>query len=472
MTTPILLCPNETLTEIFRAYIKLPASKQHSQTPSHARLPAVVLLSHVCGQWRRLVNGTPSLWFSLSIKVGKTYPEVDLIRSWIQRGGSRPFDLAITKTQSNMATSRLSTTYLDFLVQFSARLQSLDIDMDFQCIKHLFESKSLRLPLLNSLHLQSTAKVHARSAILRSIKNAPRLSHFTFIAPQYSPEVFIYLPASSSITTLNLSGISRDPIEFLNIIFSCPLLETCELAVPDVEESDLPEEAIIWLAHLSQMTLHFVELTGCPEFLDAFTLPKLTSLTIKHDYVNPHVTNPIAHLSGLIGRSECPLLSLTLDSFPGITLCCLAGLLMEIPTLEYFSFIDCFLHIPSICSILVVKPDDGFPILPNLLGLTLLQNSELGASLGPVFKFDDGIKTTIFDVARSRWEDPLLSDKDDIDGFYDEVYSRYSRYRINEDIEPLQELTVSSGLLMGTGSQSDRAKLEELETQGLVLDII
>ncbi|KAF5377701.1 hypothetical protein D9757_009377 [Collybiopsis confluens] len=420
MIAPILRCPNETLTEIFHAYVSFSPFKQYSGDPNCARIPAVVRLSH----------------------------------SGVKNGPHIPPSI----TRSFMAPAWRPPIF---------RLRHLqDTTIGYHC------SIAEALPRFSPAILYAITR--SGSGYRFSMLKVPRIPRFLFPTARdascpfdqdftpVSGEIFLCLPKSSLITLLNVRGISFDPLCFLDAVISCPNLEICQLSLPDLSDNLLL--GMVELPNLLEMTLQFVGHCGCPEFLDNLILPSLTYLAIEHENPSPDVKNPMPYLPGLVERSpgHFELCVLKLDSIPTLSLCCFRGFLEAVPSLERLELINCSLHIPSLSEVLLVEPHEAFPVLPNLTHLTLLQDPD-NAINPPLFRFEN-CRTTLSEVVYSRWTLPFSDD-----GFSD-CDSDIDFFMHHKELE---EFIVSNELLMGgKGIKSEELRLRALESEGLQLDIV
>ncbi|KAJ7138092.1 hypothetical protein C8R44DRAFT_547135, partial [Mycena epipterygia] len=97
---PVRRLPPEILCEIFMAY---------SSPSTQARTPAdekkkisksdVLLVSHVCTQWRIIALGTPRLWSDIAVDVFNwprdPAPFLQVLRKSLERGAGHPLTLSV-----------------------------------------------------------------------------------------------------------------------------------------------------------------------------------------------------------------------------------------------------------------------------------------------------------------------------------------------------------------------------------------
>ncbi|KAE9403925.1 hypothetical protein BT96DRAFT_1016746 [Gymnopus androsaceus JB14] len=258
-------------------------------------------------------------------------------------------------------------------------------------------------PSLESLQLE-TAKIR-KDTRLQSLTNAPKLLYFS--CPQ-------------NITTLTIVGISQNLESYYAILRSCPQLSSCTISLPD-DFTDFLETSpeIIKLAHLEELDVEFIGHFGCPDFFDILDLPNLIDLSIRHlpsDDDRSDFSDPFPYLSALFERS---------DNFP------------EVPSLACLSLVHCSLDDSNVLSHI----DPWFDEDPEETGID---------------------NASISDLACSRWRQEKKHESED-----NAENSAGGEPGNHGGVERLEFLRVSEELLGGEGENSDRARLEALQQQGM-----
>ncbi|KAF5353712.1 hypothetical protein D9758_008678 [Tetrapyrgos nigripes] len=505
---PIKRVPQEIMAEIFLRYIE---SGPHcfSSNMRNARLydmsPSAVFLSQICSRWRGIVHGDPRLWSRLHLRFDiasylQKVPPKKVIVSWLQRSGSLPihFSIRISRDQGPYwySDGALKDSYLDFLVRFSGRLQSLELDTHKRFIQKLFQKARFSLPALEEIiigklnipfsidptTMRTIGSVLRKSTKIAKIQFFVRLEH-QFPVPTSALEVFPFTQ-SHQITTLRLeiSGLN-DSLILRNIMCSCPQLETCEIAhihgLPEVVgQLLLPSTE---LSHLRRLSLQFIN-DSSVQFLSGLHLPALEELRL-----DSCPDTVLDHLTALHERASFPLrkLDLIADSI-GDTLD-LVSFLKRIPTLEILILNESGVNVPQLCQHLQATADRKVPV-PNLKKLSFLGGSCIPWVL--VGSEDDNKVDSDDDdeddegIGEGKEKVGLNTEhEEEVKLVSDMALSRWRPYPRDQDVDdegnglikwPVAKMTMGMELVVYNNKRVIRflqSKLEECVKEGMPLDV-
>ncbi|KAJ4466994.1 hypothetical protein J3R30DRAFT_3250423, partial [Lentinula aciculospora] len=91
--SPIRRLPPEILSDIFK-YVCCNYVGVNCISKEKMSLPTVAL-SHVCTRWRRIVESTPSLWTSITLKHATKYVSSYWLETFLSTSRSSPLDLVV-----------------------------------------------------------------------------------------------------------------------------------------------------------------------------------------------------------------------------------------------------------------------------------------------------------------------------------------------------------------------------------------
>ncbi|KAJ7453147.1 hypothetical protein FB451DRAFT_1520288 [Mycena latifolia] len=193
--SPVRRLPPELLCEIFPSYSESPPEdsedESESDDESYAKIREIknlskwdmLLLSHVCTQWRTLVMGTPKLWANITV-CGADWPDdptrpLELLRTLIERGEHHPLTLRVDLAALPQSTAEI---VLDLVVEHCERWQSVSfaMDMDISILSRMYPIKG-RVGMLERLEMQFwMSQADSADIDLTVFETAPRLTHVRF----------------------------------------------------------------------------------------------------------------------------------------------------------------------------------------------------------------------------------------------------------------------------------------------------
>ncbi|TFK28620.1 hypothetical protein FA15DRAFT_747898 [Coprinopsis marcescibilis] len=330
--------PNEVLNDIF-GFSLPPTLEECTPDPSLAPL----LLTHVCGRWRDVAQGSPRLWEQLSLKErrGNTIFVSDeevkqeakmMVRAynfqlglWSKFSGTLPLSFFFRfplqpknlerHTPYNLC-QEFNETWKHLVITavsaYHSRIRSLHISNGFRGFFEGQDSGNIRLPLtMPQLETLSLDIVTSRNQVVRRLSGYTSLRR-VFLHPRVHVEdcdLSLYLPWQS-ITHLCLF-FHKYPV-LHNAIFalgSCPLLQQATLTIrghPSLPNfPDLWEEPVV-LRHLTHLEIDH-GMTQPSTLYRHFEFPALRSLTIRNTECQRSL--PADTSSPLIALSSMPKLA-------------------------------------------------------------------------------------------------------------------------------------------------------------------
>ena len=280
-------------------------------------LPAPILLSSVCSDWRRAVVGSPRLWSSIKIdlpfisKTSKMAYDTFLrlaafIDEWLARSGQLPLHISLFSCHEipDPRTLEKYRTVFKILNRYSSRWHSLNISLTptiFSCLQ------PDHLPLLEQFRVEVPFNMRNPEHVL-AFPPSPRLKEVKIHAFIHS--ILPSLPIG--IQWDNVTHVSAESLtiqrcfEFLRLV---PQLVHCKLYNIIVTGAHNPPlrdlESPIFIPTLRYLSLSCYQRSPCP-FLDKVVLPSLETLVLFN-------TSSMDPLLAFLERSACSLHTLSLQ---------------------------------------------------------------------------------------------------------------------------------------------------------------
>jgi hypothetical protein len=271
-------------------------------------LPAPILLSSVCSDWRRTVVGTPQLWSSIKIDLpsnSKTFYMTSstffrlaaFIDTWLVRSGQLPLNISIFSGHEtpDLMTLEKFRIFFKVLDRYSCRWHILNISYTPSILSCL---QPERLPFLEQLNIYfpigmlNTALTFPPSPCLKTV------GIHAFILPPLSD---IGIQWDNVTRLLAASLTIHSCFDFLRLI---PQLVYCKFHNISVDPRiNLPESPI--LSSLTHLSLSFYQMSPGP-FLDKVVLPSLKTLVL-------FSVTSMDPLMAFFERSACSLRTLSLQ---------------------------------------------------------------------------------------------------------------------------------------------------------------
>ncbi|KAG7451303.1 uncharacterized protein BT62DRAFT_926978 [Guyanagaster necrorhizus] len=317
--SPIRRLPLEILSEIFK--LCLPGSYIIPKSRS-----APLLLTQVCGSWRRLALSIPQLWSSISVEVTvqRCRPPLPLIELWLQRSMTQPLSFAITELEQEdareIADPVTAASILKTFVPAHHRWASVKLEYhDWRWPSGLEQlPQDALLDSLEKLDLQREYWFKDDFPDLKRILQASRLHDLTWHS-RSPPSDYLQIVNILQLTHLDLvRPVSKDV--FLDVLSGCRAIESCTFFVqlvgriPDDSNHPLDTSPIV-LPHL-----HTFELTvdmALTTLLSRLVFSSLTTLQINRldeffliNPINaPHFWDQ-EEVNAFLVRSQCSLRTL------------------------------------------------------------------------------------------------------------------------------------------------------------------
>ena len=273
------------------------------------RLPAAILLSSVCSDWRRTVVGTPELWSSIKIdlpSISKTSDRVSkllrlatFIDEWLARSGQLPLNISLcsgdeSPSKSDLLTPEAYRPIFKILNQYSSRWHSLNISIPNILLPFLQPDC---LPLLEQLRITSS-KSHPRHIItfppapcLNTVEIKPFMNYRFSLSPNIGFQW-------NTVTHVSAETITRR--NCLALLLQNPQLVHCTFHKVFHDENPFLDPPI--LSRLTYLSLHHNFDTS--QVLDNIKLPCLETLVLFNITFIP--------VTALLERSACSLRTLSL----------------------------------------------------------------------------------------------------------------------------------------------------------------
>ncbi|KAK7446319.1 hypothetical protein VKT23_014525 [Stygiomarasmius scandens] len=224
------------------------------------------------------MENTPALWTLLSISVvksGQQLPDETLVAKWLSLSGVLPFEFVIDIEYDAKDGLKAPKSYLNVLLPYTDRLESIQLDFEFSYIKYFLDRPGLDLPNLKNVAIRFPWTELDDDTPLAALETAPSLQHLEYFSPDRDSTFLsrLVLP-TSTITSLDITLGTDDPNVVRNIVVSCPKLEICEVEIPRYLD-EVPDHVPVVLHHLETLSVIFSDPEGSPSFLDGLILPAM-----------------------------------------------------------------------------------------------------------------------------------------------------------------------------------------------------
>ncbi|KAJ6463116.1 hypothetical protein C8R47DRAFT_1225239 [Mycena vitilis] len=296
LDSPILLLPNELITEIF----------------THIRDPTLV--AKICHRLRVIALSCPSQWstFSLAPNRYNLPGQLAMTKEWLMRSGSHPLSITIddlAATNMGMFSAPPSALYYKLVLPMLKhrdtliRLEQLNLRMDLSTSS----LRLLRTLMPNLMHLGVQM-----NRVCTGLQNGP-----VMISPQTFPSLcsielrYVLETPSVQFPYAQITTLRFDIIEYhqlRDILAKTTALVHCE--VSNIRPGALDDGKMLQLEHLESLVFSEYKRWGYSRWEDVIfpiatmTLPSLRILQVPEIYLNhPSYDCVLA----LVERSGCKL---------------------------------------------------------------------------------------------------------------------------------------------------------------------
>ncbi|KAJ7879481.1 hypothetical protein B0H14DRAFT_2708768 [Mycena olivaceomarginata] len=286
---PVLTLPSDIICEIFIHFLPIYPS---CSPVTGSRSP--ILLTHICGEWRKIALELPALWRALEIY----WNETACLVPTLDRSGSSPLSIRMDERENRDRAFELGSAFLAALVPHCTRWQYLSLRLVGFPHRSSYPCIGGPMPLLQHLDLDLVICPDwpefsfAEAPLLRTaILNDCAAAH-------------IILPWTQ-LTSLTLKTVYLQ--ECVPILQQAANLTHCELELldegfgPGFHGTNVGDVTLLFLGSL---TLKDRNSDINDNYLQTFVAPALCSLEIPEGLLG---SNPIDSLSSFISKSGCKL---------------------------------------------------------------------------------------------------------------------------------------------------------------------
>lgn len=330
-TIPIRGLPIELLERIFM--LSLP------QYPDLMKIKeGPMLLGQVCGFWRAVSRGTPTLWSTIKVKdIGSNKKLIAALREWLQRTGDCP--LTLQYDTSHLVPQ--NALEWDVIVGHWSQIEHLDLHVPDAALACWFPENGRNFVGLKSLQISRYWDTKYHLVVI-----SPQMFKIAANAPQLSA---VRLDIDIGYCSLPFAQITTCDVEITNLSNCVELLRVAvnlvDCTIRWVEYLTTPDAARTVIRHpkLEKLAIR-IGGRGRNDALDYFLshleLPSLrefewrpTRTRAVHDGAG---TWPGDTFSSFLVRSQCTLSRLWITSGPSEK--DISRYLLEVPTLVDLSF--------------------------------------------------------------------------------------------------------------------------------------
>ncbi|KAF7291405.1 F-box domain-containing protein [Mycena indigotica] len=283
LVSPMRRVPEDILRLVFLK--TLPEDRGAAMHPSEGPL----LLSRVCRYWRDLALATPQLWSSIHIVVphhsesDRVQQVVTSLARWLERGGAAPLDVSLHRSRPQWRGDLHVSAELQMdagsgpgpFPLFSALLAASPRWRDMKLLLHYF----------NDQQALTVLQAH----------DVPQLRTIDLLPIHHVQLPFLATPSLRHLTTEGRMPLFPENIAWHNLV---------SLDIQAMYSMDQPAPAVFpfpFLPHCVSLERLAVSIAGgnplIPGGVDAFALPRLTTLDIGVFDVSVNVSPAIALIS-------------------------------------------------------------------------------------------------------------------------------------------------------------------------------
>ncbi|KAJ6541866.1 hypothetical protein B0H19DRAFT_327400 [Mycena capillaripes] len=375
LLAPIRTLPIELMTEIFRLTIHdgpLPVDHHSSDYTRPLHFKDALRVSHVCSDWRRVVNSTPQLWsgpvgIDLSRDSSRMRQDTDFVMAWLAL--SAPLSIPLSLVGFRNVKVDVLPPVLKEVMRTTSRWRSLQVrdtapPSFFQRLAELDNLEELILP---------------QDALILELGPTPRLQNLTM-----TPNRHVLMPWAQLTNLKLLDGGSADGS--LDILAQCKNLITVAVSTfgcaGSTARTDIP------LNHLRTFVLDFYMPEIDPHFtpfLATVSAPALEKLTL--DLARTFIWTETQFTAFQLHSPNITHLEVR---FSGLTSDDLKAALRHAPSLTYLAIVQCPHCIDSVLLSNLMYTDSE-ALVPRLHDLTLL-------GINP------SLETMLAVMIQSRWQ--------------------------------------------------------------------
>ena len=254
----------------------------------------LMVLQQVCSGWRMLLMRSPAFWSNVS---ARSYPHAfSCARTWLlPRAASIPRSLVILEGVYSRTSSLKAVKELEPLFPFLA----LDIWMSEGQTTRSTAQKTIESFLPPELTFSGEMSFPPAKSTSLFSHSLPNLTCMIMGDPVGQP-VFYDLRHFSKWSGLRKLGLRCRLPKFhcLAILRDTPSVEECSMFV-DSDSGKRPTVKDIVVPNLTSLELHFRSESDAASFLDALTLPELSSLQLRNRGCNESTLHRLAKRSGM-----------------------------------------------------------------------------------------------------------------------------------------------------------------------------
>ncbi|KAJ7044792.1 hypothetical protein C8F04DRAFT_1069550 [Mycena alexandri] len=241
---PVLTLPPEITSEIF---IQCLPDDRSIDAVNTAEAP--LLLTHICGVWRRIAISTPELWTMFWVDIFDRHLHLaEIANTWLGRAGECPLTVMIARATRNMDLDVI----WQVLFQYSSRIRSLGLAVDGKILRPIPGSSMtgylMDFPILEKFSIAFFPFKAEEIDLVAILNNVPLLHEVTITK------------LSSSLVTLPTQQITKFTGKFyavaqcLEALTLMPQLTECAFAVLHEDFVDCDPEPFTH-SHLQHLTL-------------------------------------------------------------------------------------------------------------------------------------------------------------------------------------------------------------------------
>ena len=299
------LLPTDVLQEIFLSCLPI----NHDSIITKKEAP--ILLTQVCGSWRRIALNTPLLWASIHIPINPPFlraagdetatelrmmRRVTAVREWLSRSKDCPLSFTFGSNPNTVGPYQHCDDIISLLLLRLTRWRRVSISASKYYVAIFMALDGRRMPLLESITIRDLGEGGWSSTVTNAEICSSQLSLFE--NPNLRTLTMFYLTQDITSLPVRWAALSHlslhhnlGPVEvhqIFDLLKSCTRLVTFHLGAEfhtftPILSSNQPNfqssaDTVVSLPFLEKFSLYYHTEVVCPDIFDSLELPALREI--------------------------------------------------------------------------------------------------------------------------------------------------------------------------------------------------
>ncbi|THU89783.1 hypothetical protein K435DRAFT_282627 [Dendrothele bispora CBS 962.96] len=372
------------------------------------------VMGKVCGSWREIILGTPSLWTNVFVDLSSSASDYkkDLVvlRAWLDRSKDLPLNVRVrtTKRSPRAPSNQMVNEFLRVFVEHCKRWQSAHFNLGL-VPEHWLALSQIKgqLPMLQRLHLDGYLGPHDTFQIAPMLQSVS-LGHFQHLSSFDLPsEITHFTVDSFSLQCAGLQYLSR-----YSRLIELAVNDSSSFKTPSiVARPDGNDQLLVTFPQLQKLHFTFKE-WGRRDIKEVLATKLVLPTSLEHVEVSK-----LSYFGDLVARHQCSFSSLTINHpyyiSPNIPVPSVKEVLTVLrplsllTTLSLHRLHDLGDYLVLIEELIIRNYESPPSFLPHLKHLTFsIGDDEDSWHFSTNFHDLEFHSSEVFDMLRSRWNVP------------------------------------------------------------------